>query len=250
MLPRDARIKYERAPLYLQARRRLLAMIESGAFPRGSRLPREGVLAEALGVSRPTVREALGLLQIEGMVTRRHGAGSFVAHGPRGITARLDELISIPQVIAANGYRPRMAGLAVERIAPPRAAAEALALDRGEPVYRVRRVYLAGRQPAVWVHDYVPAAVVGDQERLRAFDGDMLRFLAEHCGRPVAYAVTTVDVVEADADQAAALRIPRGAGVLRLIQTAYTAANNAVIHSIGYNRAGLIRYSLIRRARA
>ncbi|WP_064745311.1 FadR/GntR family transcriptional regulator [Pseudonocardia acaciae] len=56
----------------------LAAMIRDGRFPVGSRLPGEIHLAEAFGVSRPVVREALGGLRAAGMIESRSGAGTFV----------------------------------------------------------------------------------------------------------------------------------------------------------------------------
>jgi len=65
--------------LYRQIADQLTALIESGEFARGSRLPSERDLAVQLGVSRPSVREALIALEIEGKVEVRVGAGIFVA---------------------------------------------------------------------------------------------------------------------------------------------------------------------------
>lgn len=56
----------------------LVALIRGGRFPVGSRLPGEIHLAEAFGVSRPVVREALGGLRAAGMIESRSGAGTFV----------------------------------------------------------------------------------------------------------------------------------------------------------------------------
>jgi DNA-binding LacI/PurR family transcriptional regulator len=55
-------------------------MIESGRFPKGSRLPAETTLAEEYGVSRPTIAKALADLVDAGYVVRRAGAGSFVTN--------------------------------------------------------------------------------------------------------------------------------------------------------------------------
>ena len=53
-------------------------LIESGEYQPGSRLPPERTLAVQLSVSRPTVREALIALEVEGRVEIRGGAGVFV----------------------------------------------------------------------------------------------------------------------------------------------------------------------------
>jgi DNA-binding FadR family transcriptional regulator len=64
--------------LYQQVADSLRKQIQSGAMPPGSRLPSEKVLAQQLGVSRPTVREAMIALEIAGLVEIRTGSGSYV----------------------------------------------------------------------------------------------------------------------------------------------------------------------------
>ncbi len=65
--------------LYRQIAGQLSTLIASGEFPPGARLPSERELAVQLGVSRPSVREALIALEVEGKVEVRVGAGIFVA---------------------------------------------------------------------------------------------------------------------------------------------------------------------------
>ena len=66
-------------PLHLQLYHRLRDAMVSGAFAPGSRLPSSRVLARDLQVSRNTVESALEQLRAEGFITRRVGAGSYVA---------------------------------------------------------------------------------------------------------------------------------------------------------------------------
>ena len=61
----------------------LLNMIKEGIFKAGSKLPAERILAEKMGVGRPSVREAISALQIVGILESRPGDGSYVAE-PRG----------------------------------------------------------------------------------------------------------------------------------------------------------------------
>jgi len=64
--------------LYLQIADKLRALMEQPDFARNGRLPPERELAERLGVSRPTVREALVALELEGRVEIRMGSGVYV----------------------------------------------------------------------------------------------------------------------------------------------------------------------------
>jgi len=66
--------------LYQQVADIIRKQIQSGSMPAGARLPSEKVLAQQLGVSRPTVREAMIALEIAGLVEIRSGSGSYVRH--------------------------------------------------------------------------------------------------------------------------------------------------------------------------
>jgi DNA-binding FadR family transcriptional regulator len=64
--------------LYRQIAEQLRQLMASGEFAVGSRLPAERDLAAQLGVSRPSVREALIALEVEGMIEVRTGSGIYV----------------------------------------------------------------------------------------------------------------------------------------------------------------------------
>ncbi|RYE61469.1 MAG: FadR family transcriptional regulator, partial [Rhizobiaceae bacterium] len=65
--------------LYRQAAEQLRTLIEAGEVRPGERLPAERELAERLGVSRPTIREALIVLEVEGLIQIRMGSGVYVS---------------------------------------------------------------------------------------------------------------------------------------------------------------------------
>lgn len=97
----------------------LSQMIASGRYPPGGRLPTERALAEQLSVPRGVVRNALAVLESEGLLVRRIGSGTFVSEDGRGGVVKnevsSDAVDTSPAEIMDGRilFEPRLAGLAV-----------------------------------------------------------------------------------------------------------------------------------------
>jgi DNA-binding FadR family transcriptional regulator len=111
--------------LYEQISARIIERIRIGAWPAGQRLPAERELARVFGVSRPSLREALGALQMLGVVETHHGSGTWVADnaldtlasGPAAET--LDFGVSPVALLEARAtLEPAIASLATSRFTP------------------------------------------------------------------------------------------------------------------------------------
>lgn len=108
--------------LYQQAADHILELIRRGDYQSGGKLPAERDLARQLGVSRPTVREALIALEIAGMVDVRVGSGAYVrAKAPEAAVASKDVGASAFELIAAR-----------KLIEPQVAFAAAIAINEAE----------------------------------------------------------------------------------------------------------------------
>ena len=89
--------------LYRQIAEQLRGLIRGGEYPVGSRLPPERDLASQLRVSRPSVREALIALEVEGLVEVRMGSGIYViAPDPEFAAARVEGELSPFEIIRAR----------------------------------------------------------------------------------------------------------------------------------------------------
>jgi GntR family transcriptional repressor for pyruvate dehydrogenase complex len=96
--------------------------IEAGRLGPGDRLPPERELAQAMGVSRPSLRSGLRTLQAMGIITSRRGAGTFIVEGPPQLgRAPLEFLAALHGFTLGHMYEARRmlevgaAGLAAER---------------------------------------------------------------------------------------------------------------------------------------
>jgi GntR family transcriptional regulator, transcriptional repressor for pyruvate dehydrogenase complex len=107
--------------LYRQIADQLRSLIRGGEYPVGTRLPPERDLAVQLGVSRPSVREALIALEVEGLVEVRGGSGIHILAREPAATARQVEpnafgpfeIIRARQLIEGE-----LAALAAQRMSP------------------------------------------------------------------------------------------------------------------------------------
>ena len=84
-------ILQDQEPLYIQVKQHILEQIKGGKFKPGDKLPSEKELTDLFGVSRVTVRNALGELQSEGIIVRISGKGTFVADAKDTDKANEDE---------------------------------------------------------------------------------------------------------------------------------------------------------------
>ena len=120
--------------LIVQIRGQILAYLANGSLEAGDRLPAERELAAMLGVSRPSVREAIKTLEAEGRLDVRHGHGVFVA-SPTLATA-LQRWMRVDRLDVSEAYAMRevlevpAARWAAERGRPPAIARVSTAHDR------------------------------------------------------------------------------------------------------------------------
>ncbi len=104
----------------------IIETIKDGSFPVGSKLPSEFELAEHMGVSRPTIREALSALTAVGLIESKPGSGNYVRNGTSLIDSIGEEAVlvlenesSCIEIMEARGlFEPPVAGLAARKRTP------------------------------------------------------------------------------------------------------------------------------------
>ncbi|HEY2505369.1 MAG TPA: GntR family transcriptional regulator [Streptosporangiaceae bacterium] len=196
--------------------------IAGGQLSVGDRLPTEHDLAAILGVSRMTLRHALSELAQRGLVTRTvgRGGGTFVAE------PKLEQDLTTLAGFSAQLRRVgKVAGArvlgAIEVPAGP-AAAAALGLAEGDPVYAVRRIRLADGKPVVIEHSQFPAGLFPGLLSC-PLDGSLYDLLAERYQQRPHRARESLEPVAADSREAVALGVTVGAPLMLIERTAYSA---------------------------
>lgn len=230
-------------PAHARIERWLTELIGRGHLVPGDRLPPEGQLAALLGVSRMTLRQALGRLETVGTVVRKPGrtGGTFVDE-PK-IVCDLTGLAGFTEQMRRANVRAGARMVSAQTRAASHAVASGLSIERGAPVHEVIRVRTARREPLALERAYFPAAVFPDL-LTRRLTGSLYALLTKTYGQTPATAAESLEAVTASPDEARLLHIDQQAPLLQIERTAYTAAGLAVEYARDLFRPDRVRISL------
>ncbi|MFP3987082.1 GntR family transcriptional regulator [Streptomyces sp. E11-3] len=210
-------------PLYFQLSQQLEAAIEKGSLAPGSLLGNEIELAGRLGLSRPTVRQAIQSLVDKGLLVRRRGVGTQVVHSR---VRRPLELSSLYDDLEAAGQRPTTRVLS-NTVEPASAeVAAALGIGEGSDVQRIERLRLAHDEPMAFLRNHLPAGLLAlDSAQLEATG---LYRLMRGAGITLHSARQSIGARAATADEAESLTEPAGAPLLTMERTTFDDTGRAV----------------------
>lgn len=152
-LKRDMAGPGSAVPLHKQLRDAIEGAIVDNQLRPGGTLPGERVLAEALSLSRVTVRKAIETLVEEGLVHRRHGARTEV--GSR-VEKSLSTLTSFSEDMLSRGMSPGCIWLSKQITRPSPAEMMALGLSGSQQVVRLKRIRTADGMPMALETSAVP----------------------------------------------------------------------------------------------
>lgn len=234
-----ARITVDHAspvPLYYQVASQIEAAIDSGELPVGARLDNEVELAATLGLSRPTVRQAIGSLVDKGLVVRKRGAGTQVVFNKVKRSLQLSSLFDdLTEIDRSPGTRVLVNE--VEQV--PGELAATLGLNRTDEVLRLERVRFAGGEPIARMHNHLPADLISPSTDELAERG--LYQLLRGAGVRLHAADQTIGARVATEDDSELLDEPVGAALLTMERTTYDQAGRVVEYGSHVYRAS--RYS-------
>ena len=146
-----------RVPRYHQIAQNLRERIQSGALAPGARLDNQRSLAREFGVTLMTLRQALDLLERDGLIARRHGLGTFVARP--SIDYDILHLRAFAGDLTALGENVTTRFLRGGFTRADRQVARGLGLRPGERVFLLERLRLVDGLPMSFQASYLPAAI-------------------------------------------------------------------------------------------
>ena len=218
-----------RAPLYQQLQRALRDAITENRLAADEALPPERDLAEEFGVSRITVRKALDALVSEGLLTRRQGAGTFVA---ARVEKSFSKLSSFTEDMISRGRRPESVWLSRSAGAVTPEESLTLGLSPGAVVYRFSRIRYADGAPMALEYSTVPGFCLPAET---AVGESLYDALDKHGARP-ARALQRLRAVLFTAERARLLSVPDGSPGLLIERRGFLRDGRAVEFTQSYYR--------------
>ncbi len=210
-------------------------LVVSGELEPGDKLPPEVEIATTLGVSRMTLRQALGAVEAKGFIDRRRGrfGGSFIA-APR---FELDHA-------ALPGFTEQMLRIDVEPGAtvlrattrrPDIVVSKALGLRRADKVHEIQRVRTANGEPIVLEEAYLPAQAFPELVS-KDLHGSLYAAMRDYGLAPVT-ADERIEAAPATLEQSEILGVAPASPLLLIVRTAYAGNGLAVEFSRDYLRS-------------
>ena len=198
-------------PLYHRIKTAIRQAIEEGKLRPGDQLPPERALVEQYHVSRITIRQALGELAQEGLLTRQQGRGTFVT--PQKLAQPLMFLTGFTEELAERGIKPAVRVIAVRTIAPPPEVAGYLHLPAGEKVVFVERILSTDSRPLLLDTRYLPSHLGISLPSALLMRQSIYSLLEQAGFRPFA-ADQTIEAVAAGTREAKLLDVKTGTPLL------------------------------------
>jgi GntR family transcriptional regulator len=227
-------------PLHARAEQAVRDLIAKPDYRDGGLLPDEVSLARWLGISRNTLRAAIGRLVDEGRLERRAGVGTRVVEPP--VSSGVGAWHSFTKEMLAQGIVVETFAIGIRRVAAPADVARALQLTSGAQVLRLDRVRGWAGKPEVvfrsWLH---PRLGLSEQDN---FTAPLYALIRSKCSIVADESVEHLTAVAADARLAEKLNVRAGTPLLRRVRTVLDAGRRPIEYAMVHYRCERFALSL------
>lgn len=229
-------------PYYLQLQRQIEALVASGVLPAGSGLPSERDLADALQISRATVKRSYDELRRAQLLQSKGRRGGTAVHSAPRVSPVLRQLKGFTDEMRELGLTPATRVLEREVLSDPRIAA-IFGLRPQSLFLRLLRLRLADGTPMsrelAW-YDLGLAPALADWSG----EGSAYAVLRERCGLNLGWADQSIEAVTSSPAEADAFGFETPAPCLQLKRLSHTEDGKPVEYAEGTFRGDAYRYRL------
>jgi GntR family transcriptional regulator len=230
-------------PYYAQLIRLIKDRVNSGIWKPGDQIPGEPELCEQYHISRTVVRQALRELEIEGLVIRRKGRGTYIAP-PKLNESLVQKLTGFYEDMVARGHVPVTVTLKHALEPAGEKVAQWLEIAPGVPVIEIQRLRLIDDAPFQLVTSYLPYDLCPQLEHVDLTNRSLYQFLEQDCGLWIARGRRFIEAVAASESEAQLLEIERGAPLVMLDSVSFLENGRPVEYFHAVHRGDRARFEV------
>jgi GntR family transcriptional regulator len=208
-------------PYYLQLIELLKGKIQAGEWQTGDQIPSEPDLCEEYGISRTVVRQALHAIELEGLIIRRKGKGTFVAE-PKYNEGWFQKLTGFYQdMVVERGLKVLTQVLCMEVEPASTNIADLLQLKPEAQVFCIERLRFVDQVPIVLVSTYIPFDLCPDLGKFDLGARSLYEVLEKEFGLVISHGRRTIEAVAANEREAQYLQIEDGDPMILINSVTY-----------------------------
>ncbi len=230
-------------PYYIQLIDILKEKVQLGIWVAGDQIPGEQDLCELYGVSRTVVRQALRELELDGVITRRKGKGTFIS-SPKISEGLVQKLTGFYQDMVERGMKPTTKVLHRNVTPASEKVARFLDIEPGEKVIDLLRLRSVNDEPIQLVTSYIPLDICPALATVDLTNRSLYEFMENECGIFIAKGRRYLEAVLANETEAALLGIERGAPLLMLDSISYSETGKPIEYYHALHRGDRSRFEV------
>jgi GntR family transcriptional regulator len=242
--PMDDKINFEsHIPYYIQLMEILKERVQLGIWAPGDQIPGEQDLCELYGVSRTVVRQALREMELEGVVNRRKGKGTFISL-PKISEGLVQKLTGFYQDMVERGLKP-VTKVLHQNVGPSsEKVARFLDITPGNQVIDILRLRSVNEEPIQLVTTYIPFEICPALASVDLTNRSLYEFLEKEAGVYIAKGRRYIEAVLANEAEAALLGIDRGGPLLMLDSISYSEDGKPIEYYHALHRGDRSRFEV------
>ncbi len=222
-------------PLYYQLKTILLEYIKEQHPDMETPIPAEVEISENFGISRPTVRQAINELVVEGYLCRIKAKGTFISK-PKINQDFLLVLDSFNKEMLKKGLNPSTKVIDMKTVESDEKVSKALKLQIGSRVIELSRLRFANEEPIVFVTTYLPYALCQSILEKNLEADSLYELLEKECRLVISRAERSLESILAGEFEAVLLQIEKGAPIQYFESVAYLSNGTPVEYSLAKYR--------------
>jgi GntR family transcriptional regulator len=230
-------------PYYIQLMDILKEKVQLGTWAPGDQIPGEQDLCELYGVSRTVVRQALLELELEGVINRRKGRGTFIAL-PKISEGLVQKLTGFYQDMVERGLKPGTKVLHQDVGPANEKVANFLGIKPGDQVIDILRLRFINEEPIQLVTTYIPFEICPGLAQVDLTDLSLYEYLEKECGIFIAKGRRYIEAVLANDTEAELLGIERGAPLLMLDSISFSESDQPIEYYHALHRGDRSRFDV------